>query len=117
MRRGIAQATRRVAREHGVALLGMLARKGPGKGTWWPCMGVAHGHGVGMAWALVPAQGGAHERYEAVELLEAVGVGGEGGEAADSVGRLSGPPRSSHHRVASPQHLQAEVEVEVRAEA
>ena len=80
-------------------------------------MGVAHVHSVGIAWARVPAQGGAHERYEAFELLEPVGVGGEGGEAADSVARLSGPPRSSHERVASPQHLQAEVEVEVRAEA
>ena len=81
-------------------------------------MGVAHVHSVGTAWARVPAQGGAHERYEAFELLEPVRVGGEGGEAAHSVGRLSGPPRSSHERVASPQHLQAEVgvEVEVRAE-
>ena len=112
MRRGIAHATRRVAREHGVALLGMLVRKGPGTGHV-----VAQGRSVGIAWARVPAQGGAHERYEAFELLEPVGVGGEGGEAADSVGRLSGPPRSSHQRVASPQHLQAEVEVEVRAEA
>ena len=90
----------------------MLVRKG----TWWPT-GVAHVHSMGIAWARVPAQSGAHERYEAFELLEPVGVGGEGGKAADSVARLSGPPRSSHQRVASPQHLQAEVEVEVRAEA
>ena len=97
MRRGTAHATWRVAHEHGVARGGAW--------TWR----------MGIAWARVPAQSRAHERYEAVELLEAVGVGGEGGEAADSVARLSGPPRSSHHRVASPQHLQAEVEVEVRA--
>ena len=64
----------------------------------------------------MPAQRVAHERYEGVELLEAVGVRGEGGEAADSVPSLCGPSRASRHCVASPQHLQAEMEVEVGAE-
>ena len=64
----------------------------------------------------MPAQRGAHERYEGVELLEAVGVRGEGGEAADSVPSLCGPSRASRHCVASPQHLQVGAEVQTQVQ-